>query len=93
MKITAAVEKFSEKEGKFGIKLVGMDKWINGFGKCPQEIKEGVEATIPYYEVEKEGWRFLNYGEPRARVDIGAELKAIRSELAEIKEMLKTINY
>jgi len=76
------VQKFKQFEDRFGIKTIELgEKWINGFGMCPQIIQEGEINTIPYYD--KNG--YFNYGEPKtSKIDMKENLIGLRQELDKI---------
>jgi len=83
------VERFVQKEKSFGIK-VDRGFWINGFGDCPQIIKEGELNLIPYHEVKKGENTYYNYGESRKTLPEAIdELRAEMSKLWVSVNMLK----
>lgn len=85
------VERFVQKEDRFGIKTKELgEKWINGFGQCPQIIKEGAVNKIPYHQKGE----YYNYGEPKAKMqealdEIRAELKMIKEDISGIYDLLQ----
>lgn len=83
MKAIGKVVRFVQQDNRFGIKMDCLEKWINGLGKCPQEIEVGKEAVVEYHEARKGENVYLNYGEPK--ITKGDRFEEINKRLERIE--------
>jgi len=82
------VQKREDEENRFGIKTSELgETWINGFGQCPQVIKENETNKIPYHEVKKGDKTYYNYGAPKPNLQ--AQIDELREELRLLKDELR----
>lgn len=84
------VEKFVQHENRFGIKVADPPIWINGLGKCPQDIIQNGENEIPYYKVVKNGRTYYNYGTPE-KSKTGQGINELRKDIEDIKKGIEEI--
>jgi len=78
------VERFVQKEDRFGIKTRELGEgWINGFGQCQQVIKEQEVNKIPYHVVEKGERKFYNYGAPKPKLQ--EQINELRNDIAAMR--------
>ena len=89
------VQKDEEKGKRFGIKTTELgESWINGFGECPQIIKENEVNNIPYHKVVRNGREYYNYGEEKPKLylqveKLKEEIDKLWDELGSLKNEIR----